>query len=161
MTSALQISVREATPEDVPILAGLYRKLEVEMIPLEEMWPLADGLPEPIETALLADIEADESVVVIGSLEGYPFGFMIAREEALLPQADGAKVGAIRYVFVDHDAREVSVAENMRDHVMHQLQGRGITRFDAHVVPGHRLVKNFFEAGGFSARTIVMHNDGD
>jgi hypothetical protein len=33
----------------------------------------------------------------------------------------------------------------------------GIGYFDAHVAPGHRLAKNFFESHGFSARRIVMH----
>jgi hypothetical protein len=39
------------------------------------------------------------------------------------------------------------------------LRQRGISLFDAYVLPGHRLVKNFFEAGGFSARSIIMHHD--
>jgi hypothetical protein len=47
----------------------------------------------------------------------------------------------------------------MRDYVMDLLRKRGISRFDAHVLPGHRLAKNFFEAGGFSARSITMHHD--
>jgi hypothetical protein len=34
----------------------------------------------------------------------------------------------------------------------------GIRLFDARVLPGHRLAKNFFEAGGFSARLIIMHH---
>jgi hypothetical protein len=42
---------------------------------------------------------------------------------------------------------------------MDLLRERGITKFDAHVLPGHRLAKNFFEAGGFSARSIIMHHD--
>jgi hypothetical protein len=49
----------------------------------------------------------------------------------------------------------------MRDAVLSHLRGRGIHRFDAHVLPGHRLAKNFFEQGGFSARHIVMHHDDD
>jgi len=51
------------------------------------------------------------------------------------------------------------VGEQMRDLVMDLLRERGISKFDAHVLPGHRLAKNFFEAGGFSARSIVMHHD--
>jgi hypothetical protein len=47
----------------------------------------------------------------------------------------------------------------MRDLAMEKLRERGISKFDAHVLPGHRLAKNFFEAGGFSARSIVMHHD--
>jgi hypothetical protein len=46
----------------------------------------------------------------------------------------------------------------MLDLALSQLRERGLRRFDAHVLPGHRLVKNFFEAGGFAARSITMHH---
>jgi ribosomal protein S18 acetylase RimI-like enzyme len=79
--------------------------------------------------------------------------------EQILPQAGGAEVGSIRLIYVDPEAREVAIGEEMRDYVMDMLRKRGISRFDAHVLPGHRLAKNFFEAGGFSARSITMHHD--
>ncbi len=64
-------------------------------------------------------------------------------------------------MFVDQEVRQISVGEHMLDSVLAELRSRGIERFDAHVLPGHRLVKNFFESGGFSARSIIMHNGGD
>lgn len=161
MSDAPQISVRPATTEDIAVLSDLYRLLEAEMIALEEMWPLADGLPEPVDEALEAEIANEDSVFLVGLVDGYPFGFLIARVEGLLPQASGERIGAIRYVFVDQGVRQVSVGEHMLEVALAELRDRGIERFDAHVLPGHRLVKNFFESGGFSARSIVMHNDGE
>lgn len=161
MSDAPHVSVRPATADDIPVLVELYRLLEAEMIALEEMWPLADGLPEPLARALAAEIDSEDSVFLVGLVDGYPFGFLIARVEDLLPQASGEHIGAIRYVFVDHGVRQISVGEQMLDAALAELRDRGIVRFDAHVLPGHRLVKNFFESGGFSARSIVMHNDGD
>ncbi len=159
MSDGPEISVRHATELDIPTVAALYRLLEAEMIPLEEMWPLADGLPEPITDSLMYELERQDSTFVVGLVEGVVFGFLIARVEPLLPQADGERVGSIRFVFVDPLVREISLGEQMRDVVMTELRTEGIARFDAHVVPGHRLVKNFFEAGGFSARSIIMHHD--
>ena len=72
---------------------------------------------------------------------------------------DGERIAAIRLVFVDEEARGVGLGEAMRDMLMDEFRTTGHTLFDAHVLPGHRLAKNFFEAGGFSARTIVMHHD--
>lgn len=161
MSDAPQISVRPATHEDIGVLSDLYRLLEAEMVALEEMWQLADGLPEPLAEALAAEIDSEDSVFLVGFVDGYPFGFLIARIEGLLPQANGERIGAIRYVFVEQGAREISVGERMLDAALTELRGRGIDRFDAHVLPGHRLVKNFFESGGFSARSIVMHNGVD
>jgi ribosomal protein S18 acetylase RimI-like enzyme len=155
------ISSSVAHEEDLPVLVDLYRTLEKEMVNLHPMWPLADGLAEPIESSLVDAITDPDSLVLLGCVSDYPFGFLVGRVESLLPQANGERVGSIRLVFVEEEARQVSVGEAMRDMAMEMFRARGITKFDAHVLPGHRLAKNFFEAGGFSARSIVMHHDDD
>lgn len=153
------ITASFATAADVPVLVDLYRSLEQEMEALHPMWPLADALPEPVAGSLLEAIEKDESFVVVGTIDSYPFGFLYGRVEELLPQAGGERIGSIRLVFVEEEARQVSIGEVMRDLAMERFREWGLTKFDAHVLPGHRLAKNFFEAGGFSARSIVMHHD--
>ena len=158
---AVTVIAREANNDDIPSLVGLYRGLEEEMTALHPMWPLADGLSEPVDASFKGLLEDPEGLVVIGELDGYPFGFATARVEEILPQAKGEKVGSIRLIYVDPDAREVALGEEMREFVMVLLRQRGISKFDAHVLPGHRLAKNFFEAGGFSARSIVMHHDDE
>jgi GNAT superfamily N-acetyltransferase len=157
----VNVTARQAGPDDIPSLVGLYRGLEEEMTALHPMWPLADGLPEPIATSFRRLLEDAEGFVVIGELDGYPFGFATARVEEILPQANGEQVGSIRLIYVEPGAREVALGEEMREYVMDLLRGRGISKFDAHVLPGHRLAKNFFEAGGFAARSIVMYHDDE
>lgn len=159
MAPQLTSSARLADRRDLAALEDLYRGLEREMRELSPMWPLADGLAEPVDRALGEAVDDPDTLVVIGSYDGFPLGFLLATEEDLLPQANGASVGAIRLVFVDPEAREVGVGEAMRDAALEWFRARGITRFDAHVLPGHRLAKNFFEQGGFAARSIVMHRD--
>lgn len=155
------VDARHATTDDIEDLVRLYRGLESEMTELHPMWPLADGLNEPVADSL-RDLLADpDTTVLIGQIDGYPFGFLVARVEGLLAQAGDVRVGAIRLVYVDEAAREVGVGEIMRDMAVGALRERGIARFDAHVLPGHRLAKNFFESGGFSARSIIMHHDDD
>lgn len=155
----MKVTARPATETDLDTLTRLYRSLETEMVALHAMWPVADGLDEPVRESFAAALSDPDTVVLIGEIDGYPFGFLLARVERLLAQSDGGRVGAIRLIFVDHDAREVAVGETMRDMALEMLRERGLTRFDAHVLPGHRLVKNFFESGGFSARSIIMHHD--
>jgi GNAT superfamily N-acetyltransferase len=157
----MKITARQASVDDLPALTDLYRKLQKEMAGYSDMWKVADGLAEPIEPQLEAAISDPETLVYLGEIDGVALGFALARIESMLPQADGRRIGSFRLVFVDHDAREVGLGEALRDTAMEELAGRGITRFDAHVLPGHRLVKNFFESGGFSARSIVMHHDAE
>jgi len=154
----MEVASRLAGPDDLPVLIGLYKELETEMTSIHPMWPLADGLPEPIDLAFKDALVNESTIVYLGMIDDLPFGFLVARIEGLLPQAKGEQIGSIRLVFVEFDAREVGVGEAMRDRAMSDLRQQGITKFDAHVLPGHRLVKNFFEAGGFAARSIIMHH---
>ena len=157
----MQVTARPATLEDMATLLELYSGLREEMTSLHAMWPLADGLADPIEESFSELIARSDAFVFLGEVEGFPFGFLTAQIEGLLPQANGELTGSIRLVFVDHEARQVGVGEAMRDLALATLRERGITKFDAHVLPGHRLAKNFFEAGGFSARSIVMFHDDE
>ena len=154
----MEVGSRRATADDLPVLVDLYRSLEKEMVALHPMWPLADGLAEPVEDSMARSLEDADTAIYVGTIDGVPVGLLLMRIEELLSQAGGAKVGAIHLVFVDHDAREIGVGETMRDQALTEHRALGIRLFDAHVLPGHRLAKNFFEAGGFSARLIVMHH---
>ncbi len=155
----MKVEVRHATLDDLHTLVRLYRGLELEMTALHGMWPIADGLDEPAAASFEALLAAPQTYVVLGVLEDVPFGFMTAQVTPLLEQADGEAVGLIRFVYVEEEARQVGIGEAMRDEILGALRERGLTKFDALVLPGHRLAKNFFESGGFSARSIVMHHD--
>lgn len=157
----MRVVARPALEGDILALETMYRSLEREMEGLHKMWPVADGLDEPVTESFHEALDEPDTVVLIGEIDGYPFGFLMVRVERLLAQADGELVGAIRLIYVDQEAREVALGEEMRELALNILRERGITKFDAHVLPGHRLAKNFFEAGGFSARSIIMHHDDD
>jgi ribosomal protein S18 acetylase RimI-like enzyme len=157
----MHIAARRATDDDLPELLRLYRLLETEQAAIKPLWPVADGLAEPVEDSLRALLGDAASLIVIGSIDDVPLGFLWIRDEGLLPQGAGARVGAIRLVFVEPEARGVSIGEQMIIIAMEDFRGRGVRLFDSHVSPGHRLAKNFFESHGFSARRIVMHHSED
>jgi ribosomal protein S18 acetylase RimI-like enzyme len=159
MGDDVALSARPASPDDVATLVSLYRGLEAEQADLKAMWPLADGLAEPVAGSLADAIGDPEVVVILGEVEGYPFGFALARVEPLLPQAAPERVGSIRLIYTEPAARGVGLGEVMIKEVLERLRSMGLGRFDAHVLPGHRLAKNFFEASGFAARSIVMYHE--
>jgi len=139
----------------------MYRSLETEQRELRPLWPLADGVDEPILDSFREILSDDESLLIIGTVEDVPLGFLWARPEDLLAQAGGERVGVIRLIFTDHDARGVGVGDAMLRSALDYLRGAGLRYFDARVSPGHRHAKNFFEANGFKARLIFMHRDDE
>lgn len=155
----MDVFARFALPEDLSELERLYRLLEAEMDDYHPMWKRADGLDEPVHDQLSAWVESPTALAIVGGIDGVPLGMLLAREESMRTQARGERLGVIRFVFTEAPAREVGIGEAMLGLAIDELHARGIVRFDAHVLPGHRLVKNFFESGGFSARSIVMHHD--
>ena len=154
----ISVTARLARAEDLDVLVRLYRRLEAEMVAIHPMWPRADGLEEPVAKSLLARIDDRVSRLYLGEVDGYPLGFIYGRSESMLAHEGNTMIAAIRLVFVEEEARGVGVGEIMRDTLMDDFRSLGHELFDAHVLPGHRLAKNFFEAGGFSARSIVMHH---
>jgi len=155
------VTSRMATEADLDDLVALYRDLEREQAALRPLWPLADGLPEPVSEAFVDVMGDDESVLVIGELDDVPLGFGWCRAEDLLPQAGGDRVAVVRLIHTEVEARGIGVGEAMVTMLLDAFRARGFHLFDARVSPGHRNAKNFFEANGFSARLIVMHHDDE
>ncbi len=131
------------------------------MAALRPTWPVADGLPEPVEQSLEVLLAAPEWELITGSVDDVVVGFLAWRDEALLPQAEGIRLASVRLIFTEAEARGIGVGEAMMTEFLAVARGRKITRFDAHVSPGHREAKNFFESNGFKARSIVMHRDDE
>lgn len=157
----LEIAARPATAADLPELVRLYRLLEAEMEQLRGLWKEADGLPAPIEESLARAVDDPDTLVYMGTADDVSFGFVLGFSQQLLPQANGERMAVIKLVFTEEAARGVGIGEAMRDTIVEEFRRQGHKWFDAHVLPGHRLAKNFFEAGGFSARFIIMNHEDD
>jgi GNAT superfamily N-acetyltransferase len=152
------VEARRAAAEDLGELVRLYRLLEEEMVALKAIWSLTAGLAEPVGDGLAAALDDPGAGLYVGTIDSVPVGFLLGRSEPMLPQAGGERIAAVRLIFTQSEAREVGVGEAMMELFLddHRDTHR---YFDAHVSPGHRLAKNFFESNGFKARHIVMQHD--
>lgn len=154
----MNISVRAATTTDIAVLEQLYREMEPEQTARKPIWALTDGLDEPFDRALAAAIDGDESWFFLGLIDGVPVGFIWATLEDMLERAGGSRIGRMRLIYTQPEARGVGVGDAMLEHLLGVLRPLGIAHFDAPVGPGQRVTKNFFEAHGFAARSIIMHH---
>lgn len=153
----MTVTARRANSDDVPVLSSLYVDLAAEMDAIKPIWSVADGLPVPVDDTFSSLLDDPDAHLYVGEIDGVPVGFLMARDEDLLPHAGSRRVAAVRLIFTLSGARAVGVGEAMIDLFLEEAISRGIVEFDAHVSPGHRESKNFFESNGFKARSIVMH----
>ncbi len=151
----MQITARDAAEADLADIERLYTAFAAEQAALRPLWHESEGLPSPVAGAIAALVASN--AITVGTIDGQLVGFFVGDERTLV---DGEKpVGVIRYIFTEPEARGVGLADEMFKHGVGKLADRGIEVFDATVSPGHREAKNFYEAHGFSARSITMHSD--
>lgn len=156
----MQITVRPAANADIPRLVGLYGEMEREQTERKPIWALTDGLDERFDMSLFHAMSRDESWVLVGEIDGVVVGFAWATVEPMLDRAGGARIGRIRLIYTEPDARGVGVGHEMLEALLAIFRDIDIGYFDAPVGPGQRAAKNFFEAHGFAARSIIMHSAG-
>jgi GNAT superfamily N-acetyltransferase len=149
--------VRPATDADLPRLAELARAAIAELTPTRggAVWAAREGRCEPVEESLAEDLGAAGTHVIMGTIDDFPVGYAVVHVEDL---HDGSRLGVISDIFVEADARGVSVGETMMGDLVAWCEEQGCTGMDAVALPGHRETKNFFEESGFTARKLVMHH---
>lgn len=152
------VSARPVTSADTNTIVAMYRALEAEQAALRPIWPETEGLEGSLAGAVSDLVASERHLVVIGTIDSCPMGFLTAELDALNERGDGRGLGVVRYIYTEEEARGVGVGQAMFDLVIGEMRDRGIGVFDAVVSPGHRLAKNFFESQGFSARLIVMNH---
>ncbi len=157
----MHITVRSARTGDIARLVELYREMESEQTVRKPVWALTDGLDEPFASSVSAALDTDDSMVWIGEIDGASLGFIWTTIEPMLDRARGSRIGRIRLIYTDPPARGVGVGHCMLEAALVELRARDIRYFDAPVGPGQRAAKNFFEAHGFAARSIIMHHEDD
>lgn len=148
--------IRTATADDLPRILALYEELKLEFSEYRGRWFELDAWPEPAETALAGAVADSGMCVMVGTIDGYVVGYVVVETRAALPQARSRRVGRVRDLYVEVDAREVGVGEALLSAAVGWLSEQGIHAADVSVLPGHRAAKNFFEQNGFVARRITM-----
>ena len=66
----MTVAARLAQPEDLGALERLYARLSAEQREIRSIWPYADGLPEPVAESLGAMVDQQDTIVVVGGIDG-------------------------------------------------------------------------------------------
>lgn len=149
--------VRQAAADDLPRILELYESLRLELGSFRGRWYELDAWPEPAAEALSLAVADAAKLALVGTIDDYPIGYLVAEVVAALPQAGSAPVGRVRDLFVEPEARSVGVGEALLSAAIEWFRERDVHEADLTVLPGHREAKNFCEENGFVARALVMH----
>jgi GNAT superfamily N-acetyltransferase len=147
---------RPASVDDLARVVELARWLRAELSAMRggELWVARDAWPEPLDDAYRALLDRDDALVEVGTIGDVIVGYGVVIGEQL---RSGARLGVVTDLFVEADARDVGVGEEIVDALIAQCDAWGCIGVDATALPGHRLTKNFFETHSFTARALTMH----
>ncbi|MDH4145150.1 MAG: GNAT family N-acetyltransferase [Acidimicrobiia bacterium] len=118
------------------------------------LWAVRESRARPVEAELARAIEAEDHVVVVGTIDDYVAGFAVLRIETL---RDGSFLAVLDEIFTDAALREVGVGEAMMGLAIDAARLRGCRGIDSFALPGDRETKNFFESFGLKARALLVH----
>ena len=158
-SAAPQEAARSATTADLGDLVGLAKAAVAEKLEQKggPVWARREARRTP-EATLAAAVEDGDHEVAVGTLDGTPVGYGVARVELL---DDGGRLGVVEDLYVDPGCRAVGVGEALMDHLLAWCQAQGCFGVDSLALPGDRSTKNFFESFGLVARAIVVHRAFD
>lgn len=118
------------------------------------LWTLREGRLEPLVESFEASLDAEDHLLLVGTIDEVVFGFAAARWETL---GDGTRHAVVDELYVEPEARGVAVGEALMDAVLAWCEAQGCAGVDAVALPGDRETKNFFERFGLTARAIIVH----
>jgi GNAT superfamily N-acetyltransferase len=142
-------AARPATAEDTPAIGALFRAATEELRAERggELWARErdrDG----------GFVPPDDGLVLVGTIDGAVVGYAVVRVESFV---DGGRLAVLDDVYVDAEARGVSIGALLLDAAIAFARKQGCVGIDSLALPGMRGSKNFFEAAGLVARAIVVH----
>jgi GNAT superfamily N-acetyltransferase len=108
--------------------------------------------------SLAERLDANNTVVLVGTLDSVVIGFAVVSYREI---AAGERVGRIEALFVEPEARELGVGEELLDALLVWCRGHRCRTVDAVALPGDRHTKNFFETFGLVARALIVSRSLD
>lgn len=117
-------------------------------------WLATAALPEPLAETVAGALREPTCVALVGLIDDVPVGIALARLDVW---REATKVGLVRYLYVEPEARQVGVGEALLDTIVEWAKANGCDALESMALPGDRELKNMFERYGLVARAIVVH----
>lgn len=156
MGAAAEEGCRPATAADLPRLAELAAAAVEELRGGRggAVWARQAARQPPFEDDLARQLQADDHLVLVGTVDGTAMGYGVARVEE---QRDHGLLGVVTDLYTEPGCRELGIGEVTMQSLVDWCTERGCFGVDSLALPGDRHTKNFFESFGLVARAIIVH----
>jgi GNAT superfamily N-acetyltransferase len=156
------VAVRATQPGDLTVVTQLFEAASEELKGHKGawLWERADApfASKTVAAEVLCGAEPDPLGRVWTSLVGLVDEQVFAIGAGFLVHlTDGGTLGSIRVMYVGEGARSVGVGDLLIVGLAEHYRDIGCVGVDAWALPGERETKNFYEAHGFSARVLTVH----
>ena len=154
----MDVDARQVGPGDQDALVALAR----DAVDLQRgkrggvLWARTAARAIDPRQSLSDDQERDDTRVIVGTIDGVPLGYAVARIDVL---DDGGRLAVVTDLYVDTEARGVGIGETLMNDLVSWATDQACFGIDSEALPGDRHTKNFFESFGLVARSLTVHRE--
>jgi GNAT superfamily N-acetyltransferase len=142
----IEIMARVATTDDLPRLCLLEAEARDIVRPVRGGAVHLDV--DGVAWTLSSRFGSPDAVVFAGLIDDAVIGYAVV--------SSAAAAARIEAIYVEQEARELGVGEELLNQAIAWARDRMCTTLDAVALPGDRHTKNFFETFGMVARAITV-----
>lgn len=151
------MEIRRATPEDVPDVTPMVRKL----CELHRSWDRAkydflEGIEEMYRSWLISRANDPRAVFMVATREGRAVAFLIGTVEREIPIYHLKEFGFIHDLWVEEEYRHEGIARQMVMQAIEQFREIGVKQIRLDTAQPNEAARRLFESCGFRASVTEM-----
>lgn len=143
-----EVIYRLAEAEDLPVIAGMYAKMDKFFRAFSYRFPEVENIGEAWVDSFRRTL-GRFSVVYIAELDGAVAGFMLGRVKRVAPYLGGVMVGELSDMWVEPQARRLGVGEKLSLITMQWLAAQGVHSIEVQILEGNEPIWRLYEKMGF------------
>ena len=146
----MEITIREATMEDMPSMLKLWTKLMEFHRTLSTHFELADDAENVWESFVRKQLDELNSLLIVAEFSGSIVGFSLASIQSNIPVFKINKYGVIYDLFVEETFRGRGIGRKIFDFAREWFEQNGVEHLQVSVAHHNPVAQRFWHAMGFT-----------
>jgi len=143
-------SVREARPEDVPAVLGLWEEFMDHHAALDPYFRRGEGGTGSFGKWLKQRVEDEKGLVLVAESDGLVVGYLLGSEAERPAVFDEQRYGMVYDLAVTASRRRRGIGARLLDGALERFAARGVGRVELNVLTTNEPASAFWEKHGFS-----------